>query len=122
MSFADESCVVDRTFMLSCPAEEDSEMAITTAALEERVNSNVRFFWAIVAGGLLWMGSLSVALYNMNNTLGRLERGQADSKAHTEATLRKIQAATDPVDVLEEIGSLNQKEFALNLPALQKVV
>jgi hypothetical protein len=62
---------------------------MTVATLQERVDSHIRFFWTAVAGGIFWLGAISATLFNMNGTMNRVERAQADAPATIVAGLLK---------------------------------
>lgn len=47
------------------------------AALEARVDSHIKFFWAAIAGGVLWLAALSTLIYQMNGTVNQISRTQA---------------------------------------------
>jgi hypothetical protein len=51
-------------------------MGITVAALEERVNNHIKFFWVVVAAGFAWMGAITLLLIHVNGTASSLARTQ----------------------------------------------
>jgi hypothetical protein len=51
-------------------------MAITVAALEERVNNHIKFFWVVVAAGFAWMGTITLLLIHVNGTASSLAQTQ----------------------------------------------
>lgn len=84
----------------------ETEMTgMTVAVLDERVKNHIKFFWTACGLGLAWMGSLSVCMYNMNNTLGRLEHLQADSTTQIVASLLQ-RKATSKEETAEILGAV----------------
>lgn len=67
----------------------EPEMAITAAVLEERVNGHIKFVWTAMGIGFAWLAAISGTLYNMNGTMNRVEKAQADAPARIIAGLLK---------------------------------
>lgn len=60
---------------------EELEVPMTVAVLEERVNSHIKFVWTLMAVGFAWLAGISLTLYQMNGTMNRVEKAQADAPA-----------------------------------------
>lgn len=50
-----------------------SELTTLHATLEERVKNHIRFFWAVAAGGFIWLVGISGALYYMTGTVSDIK-------------------------------------------------
>ena len=60
------------------------------AVLEERIANHITFFrWASTAA-LAWLSFMSLTLYNMNGTMGKLGKDQASIPARTAQALLKV--------------------------------
>lgn len=59
----------------------------TVAVLEERLYSHEVQFRSVVGVAIAWLAALSLAMYNMNGTLGRVEIAQADAPEKTVAAV-----------------------------------
>lgn len=96
-------------------------MAITIAALEERVNNNIKFFWVVVAFGFAWLGGITFLLIQTKATVDRLPLQISESlvaKAKREAlngrqaqALNAIQAATAMVATAQDQNLRAEPKF-----------
>jgi len=48
------------------------DVARDVAVLKERVDGNIKFFWAVIAIGFAWLAGISVVLYNLNGKISQL--------------------------------------------------
>ena len=57
------------------------DMAVPTiATLTERVDNHIKFFWRVVGAGFLWLATLSLLLYHINDTANRIVADQTGLK------------------------------------------
>jgi hypothetical protein len=61
--------------------------AITVARLEERVNNHIKFFWAAVGVGFLWMSAITGLFLKTNSTLSAVATSQANMPSQVVAAL-----------------------------------
>jgi hypothetical protein len=60
---------------------------ITVATLEERVKIHVLYFRLAIGGLVVWLGWLTLMLFNMNRDIGKIGIAQANSTANIVASL-----------------------------------
>jgi hypothetical protein len=70
-------------------SEQATQLAVSAAVLEERINNHIKLFWRVVVGGGLWLAAISSALYRINGTMNRVEIAQANAPAQIVAGLLK---------------------------------
>jgi len=85
------------------PGQEADMDKPTIAQLAERVDNHIRFFWVAVAAGFAWLAVLSGFLFNMNSTIGRVERAKADEPFRIVAGILNTQSVSRE----EEAGTLS---------------
>jgi hypothetical protein len=75
------------------PTSEESEMAgVTAAVLEERVNNHIKFFWAVIAFLVVWMGGETALLLTIRSDVSVLTRPDKLAAAATNPKVPANQA------------------------------
>lgn len=101
-------------------------MAVPTiATLAERVDNHIKFFWIVVGAGFLWLGTLSLLLYHINDTANRIVSDQTGIKDSFIDQSLAIYAALPPDQfktTLPDVASTVAKAQKQRLTASPKVV
>jgi hypothetical protein len=82
--------IADDLFLL-VDCESMAESKITLPVLSERVSNHIRFSWAVVAFGFVWLCGISVQLYYMNADVKQLLQPHQLEKAAAQAAEPKSQ-------------------------------
>ena len=90
--------------------DEMAEEKLTVAQLGERVN-NYKWIFSILVSvgfsiGFIWMGFISRSLYDLNGTMGRVERAQADAPLKIVASILG-KPSTSPSEVSDRLDAVS---------------
>lgn len=94
----------------------------TIATLEERVGNHIKFFWGVSAVFAVWLAGISVALYNMNGTLGSLNRNISEIKLpqQIEQVSLRPQEQQSQDEVVSLLRQAKQSAILLPEPVIQR--
>jgi hypothetical protein len=104
------------TGVLSDEMANAAELTTQVARLEERVTNHIRFFWAVVAVGCVWLGWISSQVYQIRGSVNPLVAAHQLTKAASEPLDTQSQA-----EVLKAIAGAKKSQVPIPTPVLAEV-
>jgi hypothetical protein len=111
--------------------EYDSEQGVTTATdvatLKEKVENHIKFFWVVVGFGFVWLGAISLFLWNIHGQLANVGNANLVRELESPKSQEQLQANLGMVSAEIQTATANgkkpdEKKIATLSTALSKVV
>lgn len=84
-----------------------TELTTQLGNLETRVNENIKFFWVAMGAGFVWLGGLSLLLYNLHTDVKSITLTQADAPSRIVAKLLSAPEASSS-EVAARLGAASE--------------